>query len=50
MSSEEKMSDKMDANSDMDVKEQNSNHQTGKTKTDFDSAWKTSTEGSKSSA
>jgi hypothetical protein len=40
MSSEEKMSDKMDAHSDMDVKEQNSNHQTGKTKTDFDSAWK----------
>ena len=33
MSSEEKMSDKMDAHSDMDVKEQNSNHQTGKTKT-----------------
>jgi hypothetical protein len=40
MSSEEKMSDKMDANSHMDVKEQNSNHQTEKTKTDFDSAWK----------
>jgi predicted nucleotidyltransferase component of viral defense system len=40
MSSEEKMSDKISANSDMDVKEENSNHQTGETKTDFDSAWK----------
>ena len=32
--------DKMNIISHMNVKDQNSNHQTGKTKTDFDSAWK----------
>jgi hypothetical protein len=40
MSNEEKIDAKMDAISDLYAKEQNSNHQTRKTKTDLDSAWK----------
>jgi predicted transposase/invertase (TIGR01784 family) len=44
MTSKEKMSDKMNAE-ESDIKEQNASEQSGKKKTDFDSAWKDVIEG-----